>query len=95
MFLFIVVVEDEMLAPNSELPLCNFQLKCWMLFVILFWFLIQTEMKSLIIVAIVIIVQLDFSHWIVLLTILDVKNAFNSARWIDILEAHENSFRVP
>ena len=34
-------------------------------------------------------------RWVVLLVTLDVKNAFNSARWVDILEALERQFRVP
>lgn len=36
-----------------------------------------------------------FSRKVVLLATLDVKNAFNSARWADILHALENLFRVP
>lgn len=31
---------------------------------------------------------------IVLLIILDVRNAFNSARWVDMLEALQRTFRV-
>lgn len=40
----------------------------------------------------------DHSHWsrrVVLLVTLDVKNAFNSARWIDMLWALEHTFHVP
>jgi len=40
----------------------------------------------------------DYSHWtrrVVLLVTLDVRNAFNSARWVDMLWALEHSFRVP
>ncbi|XP_054280004.1 uncharacterized protein LOC128998059 [Macrosteles quadrilineatus] len=36
-----------------------------------------------------------YSRRIVLLVTLDVKNAFNSARWVDMLSALRNSFRVP
>lgn len=36
-----------------------------------------------------------FSRRIVLLVTLDVKNAFNSVRWSDILEALEHRFNVP
>lgn len=36
-----------------------------------------------------------FSRKIVLLATLDVRNAFNSARWCDILEALENYFKIP
>ncbi|GJQ83619.1 hypothetical protein Trydic_g19943, partial [Trypoxylus dichotomus] len=36
-----------------------------------------------------------YSRRIVLLVTLDVRNAFNSARWVDILNALEHSFRVP
>lgn len=36
-----------------------------------------------------------FSRRITLLVTLDVKNAFNSARWCDMLEALEHSFKVP
>lgn len=35
------------------------------------------------------------SRRIVLLVMLDVKNAFNSAKWSDILEALESDFHVP
>lgn len=35
------------------------------------------------------------SRRMVLLVTLDVKNAFNSARWSDILEALETTFRIP
>lgn len=30
-----------------------------------------------------------------MLVTLDVKNAFNSSRWVDILDAQENWFSVP
>lgn len=36
-----------------------------------------------------------FSRRVVLLVTLDVKNAFNSARWVDILEALKHSFHLP
>lgn len=36
-----------------------------------------------------------YSQEIVLLITLDVKNAFNSARWVDILEAMSTEFNVP
>lgn len=36
-----------------------------------------------------------FSRRIVLLVTLDVKNAFNSARWCDMLDALEHGFRIP
>lgn len=35
------------------------------------------------------------THKIVLLVPLDVKNAFSSARWADILHAHEQIFGAP
>ena len=40
----------------------------------------------------------DHTHWsrrVVLLVTLDVKNAFNSARWSDMLRALEHTFHVP
>jgi len=36
-----------------------------------------------------------FSRRVVLLVTLDVKNAFNSARWVDMLDALRNTFRIP
>lgn len=36
-----------------------------------------------------------YSRKIVLLVTLDIRNAFNSARWVDMLNALENFFRVP
>ena len=36
-----------------------------------------------------------YSRRVVLLVTLDVKNAFNSARWVDMLEALRNTFRIP
>ncbi|GJQ69997.1 hypothetical protein Trydic_g22499 [Trypoxylus dichotomus] len=36
-----------------------------------------------------------YSRRIILLVTLDVRNVFNSARWVDILNALEHSFRVP